>query len=159
MPILMLNECFTLMQANILLPSQQSFSFFGTGFPGLNQYYAGINVSCSRTQCSVTSEAPTCNPFYFVLFDSWHPSQPYSIMSGLVFLGWTSIKLGLMCLAQGHNTMTPVRLELATLQSQVKQSATALPYTDFYIRLSCCGSQIFLPGILQRSDEKMTIKW
>ena len=28
---------------------QQSFSYVGTGLPGLNQYYARINVSCSRT--------------------------------------------------------------------------------------------------------------
>ena len=35
-------------------------------------------------------------------------------MSKRVFLGWTSIKLGLMYLAQGHNTVTPVRLKPAT---------------------------------------------
>ena len=28
---------------------QQSFSYIETGLPGLNQYYARINVSCSRT--------------------------------------------------------------------------------------------------------------
>ena len=33
-----------------------------------------------------------------------------SVTSGGVFLGWTSTKLGLMCLAQGHNAVTPVRL-------------------------------------------------
>ena len=32
-----------------------------------------------------------------------------------------------MCLAQGHNAVTPVRLEPATPWSQVKHSATALP--------------------------------
>ena len=26
-------------------------------------------------------------------------------------MGWTSTKLGLMCFAQGHNKVTPVRLE------------------------------------------------
>ena len=31
-------------------------------------------------------------------------------------------KQGLMCLAQGHNTVTPVRLEPAVLHSQVKHS-------------------------------------
>ena len=32
--------------------------------PGLNQYKARINVSCSRTQRSDTSEARTCNPSF-----------------------------------------------------------------------------------------------
>ena len=41
---------------------QQSFSFVGTGLPGLNQYYARINVSCSRTQHSNAGEARTYGP-------------------------------------------------------------------------------------------------
>ena len=32
-----------------LHPCQQSFSYVETGLPGLNQYLARINVSCSRT--------------------------------------------------------------------------------------------------------------
>ena len=32
-----------------LTSHQQSFSYIGTGLPGLNQYQARINVSCSRT--------------------------------------------------------------------------------------------------------------
>ena len=44
--------------------------------------------------------------------------------SGRVFLGWTSTKQGLMCLAQGHNTVPWVRLEPATPYSRVKHSAT-----------------------------------
>ena len=35
-----------------------------------------------------------------------------------------STKLGLMCLAQGHNTVTPVRLEPVAPRSQVKLSTT-----------------------------------
>ena len=38
---------------DFLCPNQQFFSYVGTGLPGLNQYYAGINVSCSRPQHSV----------------------------------------------------------------------------------------------------------
>ena len=56
----------------------------------------------------------------FVGFDSLHPSQ----QSFLYFLGCTSIKLGLMCPAQGHNEVTPVRLEPTALRSQVKHSTT-----------------------------------
>ena len=41
---------------------QQSFSYVGTGLPGLNQYKARINVSCSRTQRSDAGEARTCGP-------------------------------------------------------------------------------------------------
>ena len=36
--------------------NQQFFSYVETGLPGLNQYSAWINVSCSRTQCSDASE-------------------------------------------------------------------------------------------------------
>ena len=35
-----------------------------------------------------------------------------------------------MCLAQGHNTVTPVRLEPMALWSRVKHLATALPLPD-----------------------------
>ena len=45
-------------------------------------------------------------------------------MWGQVFLGCTSTKLGLMCLAQGHNAVTPVRLEPRAPWSRVKPSTT-----------------------------------
>ena len=45
-----------------LCRSQQFFSYVGTGLPGLNQYWARINESCSRTQCSNASEARIRNP-------------------------------------------------------------------------------------------------
>ena len=45
-----------------LCPSQQPFSYVGMGLPGLNQYKARINVSCSWTQGSDASEARTHNP-------------------------------------------------------------------------------------------------
>ena len=35
-----------------------------------------------------------------------------------------STKLGLICLAQGHNTVTPMRLEPTAPQSLVKHSTT-----------------------------------
>ena len=52
----------------------------------------------------------------FVLFDSLRPIRNLSVY-GQVFLGLTSTKLGLMCLAQKHNTVTPVRLEPAAPRS------------------------------------------
>ena len=41
----------------------------------------------------------------FVWFDAFSPINNLSFTSGRVFLGWTSTKLGLMCLAQGHNAV------------------------------------------------------
>ena len=41
--------------------------------------------------------------FIFVRFDSLHPSQHFfSVMLGHVFLGLTSTKQRIKCLAQGH---------------------------------------------------------
>ena len=67
------------------------------------------------------------------------PVNNLSVTSERVFPGWTSTKLGLMCLAQGNNTVTPVRLEPAALRSRVKHS-TAEP-----LRSLCCsrGMSIF----------------
>ena len=48
----------------------------------------------------------------------------FSVMLRLVFMGKTSTKQGLMCLAQGHNARTPVRLNPATTRSRVKHSTT-----------------------------------
>ena len=45
------------------------------------------------------------------------PVNNLSVTSGQVFLGSTSAKQGLMCLTQGHNAVTPVRLEPAALRS------------------------------------------
>ena len=60
----------------------------------------------------------------FVWFDSLRPINNLSAILGQVFLGWTSTKLGLMCLAQGHNAVTPVMLEPTALRSRVKHSTT-----------------------------------
>ena len=52
------------------------------------------------------------------------PVKNFSVMSGWGFLGWTSTEQGLMCLAQGHNTVTLVRLKPTTPLSRVKHSTT-----------------------------------
>ena len=46
---------------------------------------------------------------------------------GGVFLDWTSTKLGLMCLAQEHKAVTPVRLEPSVSSQALYHWATALP--------------------------------
>ena len=74
---------------------------------------------------------------FFVLFDLILnvPVNNFSVMSGRVFMGWTSTKQGLMWLAQGHNTVMPMGLEPATPRSRVKQYVWC--YTsDVYARLS-----------------------
>ena len=82
-----------------------------------------------------SSLTATC--VFVCLFDLilYVPVNNLLVKSGRVFLGWTSTKLGLMCLAQGHNAVTPVRLEPAAIWSRVKHSttdhrATALPYCN-----------------------------
>ena len=45
-----------------LRPSQQSFSYVGMGLPGMNQYYARINVSYSMTRRSDSDEAGNRGP-------------------------------------------------------------------------------------------------
>ena len=63
--------------------------------------------------CALTALHSFCVGFWF---DSLRPINNLSVMLGQVFLGWTSTtKLGYMCLAQGHNAVTPVRLEPAAL--------------------------------------------
>ena len=63
--------------------------------------------------------------FYdFVWFDSFRPIKTLSVFWGRGFLGWTSTKLWLMCLAQGHNTVTPARLKPSAPRSRVKHSTT-----------------------------------
>ena len=52
------------------------------------------------------------------------PINNLSVMSGRVFTGWNISKQGLMCLALGHNGVTPVRLEPTALLSRVKNSTT-----------------------------------
>ena len=64
--------------------------------------------------------------FLFVWFDSLHPINNLSDIKGRVYLGWTSAKLGLMCLAQGHNAVMLVSLEPAAPRSQVEHSTTEL---------------------------------
>ena len=53
----------------------------------------------------------------------------FSVMSGQVFLGLTSAKQGLMCLAQGHNAVTPLRLEPSFSNQALHHWVTALTVT------------------------------
>ena len=63
---------------------------------------------------------------FVCLFDLilYVPVNNLSVMSGQVFLCSTSTKQGLLCYAQGHNAVTPVRLKPTTTRSRVKNSTT-----------------------------------
>ena len=65
----------------------------------------------------------------FVLILS-SPVNNFSVMSGQVFLGLTSTKQRIKCLAEGHNTVPSVSIEPATLQFQVKHSTTETPLSS-----------------------------
>ena len=63
----------------------------------------------------------------FATFESmlYIPVNYFSVMSGC-FLGCTSNNQRTRCLAQGHNTTSPLRLKPGTPRSHVKHSTTAL---------------------------------
>ena len=69
----------------------------------------------------------------FVWFDSLHPINNLSVIKGWVFLGWTSTKLGSICLAQGHSAVTLVRLQPTAPRSRVKHSTTE-PLRSLYFK-------------------------
>ena len=55
------------------------------------------------------------------------PVNNFSVMSGQIFLDWTSTKQGFMCLAQGHKAVMQVRLKHPTHWSSDVHSSTE-PY-------------------------------
>ena len=51
-------------------------------------------------------------------------------------MGKTITKLGLMCLAQGHNAVAPVRLEPTDTRSRVKHSTTTVNFNFSTLKIS-----------------------
>ena len=58
------------------------------------------------------------------VFDWFDSVLANNFSVGIGFLGWTSTKQGLKCLAQGHDAVKPVRLQPKTLRSWDKHSTT-----------------------------------
>ena len=56
-----------------------------------------------------------------------HEILVFSVMLGWVFPSWTSTKQRIKCLAQGNNSVPPVRLKPATPRSRVKHYTTEPP--------------------------------
>ena len=72
--------------------------------------------------------------FDFVWFDSLRPINNLSVKKGQVFLGWTSIKLGLMCLTQRpqRSDACEARTRSPSVSSQAHYHwTTALPNQDW----------------------------
>ena len=74
-----------------------------------------VTTSGNRDYVAVSQPATIV---YFLLFDLilYVQVNNLSVMSGWVFLGRTSTKKGFLCLDQGHNAVTQVRLDPATLR-------------------------------------------
>ena len=84
---------------------------------------------CNATDCTACWNPNKLQYNYHCLFVSilFTSVNNISAMPGQDFLGWTSSKQGLMCLAQGCNIVRLMRIESTTPQSWVKHSITALP--------------------------------
>ena len=98
-------------------------------------------------------QSHTASPEFclFLWFDSLRPISNLSVMLGRVFLGWTTTRLGLMCLTQWHNIVTLVRLKPAAPRSRVKHSTTEplrfpipLWFSDDYLKTLTKSQQPFL---------------
>ena len=85
-----------------------------------------FNASTEERRLSYVSIATSELRVKMVLFDLflYVPVNNFSVMSGMVFLGGTGTKQCLMCLAQGHNTVTPVRPKPSFHRSRAKHSTT-----------------------------------
>ena len=85
--------------------------------------YVGHGLTLRQTaqveRPALLRRTPTSNSNSLSVLILYVPSTIFQL-----FLGWTSTKLGLMCLVQGHNAVTPVRFEPAAPLSRVKHSTT-----------------------------------
>ena len=84
---------------------------------------------------------------WLVWLDSLCPTQQF-------FLGWTSTKQGLLCLAQGYNTVPPAKPNLQSLS--LEPSNLPLHSTATTINISS-GSALFCKDKTKSSWQKYTI--
>ena len=111
-------KIFVLSNFEWLFYSGFTVHIFISNWTALLDWIRGREKIMSESVCSdlgLTSWRLCC---LFVLFNSLRPINNLSVKQGRVFLGWTITKLGLMCLAQGHNAVTQVRLEPMTPRLQ-----------------------------------------
>ena len=74
------------------------------------------------------------------------PVNNFSVMLGRVFVGWSSTKQGLMCLAQGHNAVMLVRLKptILGLQSSILPLSHCAPPWDGHFPLIPVLNEIYM---------------
>ena len=85
------------------------------------------NIEVLKLSCQRITVLKTCLkylPYLFDWLDSLRPSHQFWVMSGRVFLVWTSIKLSVKSLAKGHKAVLPMRLKPITPRSPIKPSTT-----------------------------------
>ena len=88
-----------------------------------------LKPTTPRSWVKHSTTEPLCSLSWFDLI-LYIPCYNFSVMSGRVFLGWTSTKQRIESLAQGHNTVPLVRLKPTTPRSWVKYSTIELPYSN-----------------------------
>ena len=79
----------------------------------------------SRNQLLLHPKIYNSNGFYLIVLMLYAQVNNFSVMSAN-FLGGASTTQRIKCLAQGHNTVPPMRLKPVTPQSQVEHSTTEL---------------------------------
>ena len=89
----------------------------------LHRFYCTPQVEDSTTETQHYSMVDVMFLFVLILYI---PVNNFSVMSGWVFLGLTSTKQRIKCLAQGHSALPRVMLEPASLRSKVKHSTTEI---------------------------------
>ena len=92
-----------------------------------------------------------------ISFDSFRPSQQSFSYAGTGLPGL----LGLMCLAQGHNAVTPMKPEPAALRSRVKHSTTEPLRTKHNELTTCLKNKLLNPyksSVLQFEGHRQTLQ-
>ena len=100
----------------------------------------------------------TVTPWPWLLTLDVKQQNKLSVIKGRVYLGWTSTKLGLMCLAQGHNTMTgEAQTRGPSVSSQALYHwATAHPHIDPFKITPNLSVVVLLIDQATLSQSKMT---
>ena len=113
------------------------------------QRYLGAKVKQNVAQYPLHHVTYAPVNFCFVWFYPLHPINTLSVKQGRVFLGWTSTKLGWMCLAQGpqRRDAGEARTRSHSVSSQALYHwATALPPVNFEVATctsNCLGEYAF----------------
>ena len=102
------------------------------------------NKKTTRSKMRITTLYTFCLfVCLFVLFDSLRPINNFSVRQGRVFLGGTSTKLGIMCLAQGHNAVTPVRLEPTLYTKRIHVTLATADRRRCSVRYQLCSDIVY----------------